>query len=140
MVAEDLKKHLFTLFLVQSATLRPEELLWRVETFIDQFTRDLKENLSEADFQIAKEALLKQLQEKPKALNELGELMVKLGFELDGDFSWLKQRETSLKELSYQAFLEEAYSYLGRKNRRRLGVLADGEDKMPFQYKTLLEK
>ncbi|MCB1113435.1 MAG: insulinase family protein [Chlamydiia bacterium] len=139
-VAEDLKKHLFTLFLVQSATLRPEELLWRVETFIDQFTRDLKENLSEADFQIAKEALLKQLQEKPKALNELGELMVKLGFELDGDFSWLKQRETSLKELSYQAFLEEAHSYLGRKNRRRLGVLADGEDKMPFQYKTLLEK
>lgn len=135
-VAQEIKEHLFTLFLIQSATLRAEELLWRTESFLDQFVRDLGENLKEADFETYKKALLDQLKEKPKSQDLMGDLLVQEAFELKGNFNWIKQRIEALEKLTYQEFLEAAKDYLGRANRRRLVILAEGQNKNLFQYKT----
>jgi insulysin len=132
--AEDMKDHLFTLFVIQSANYRPEELLWRTESFLEQFVRSLPENFTEEDFTTAKEALKLQLQEKPKSIDKFGALVVKLAFDRKGDFDWMKKRIDALTPLTYKEFLQRTQEVVGRENRRRLAVFIEGKDKSGFKF------
>jgi secreted Zn-dependent insulinase-like peptidase len=137
--AEELKDHLFTLFVIQSATYRPEELLWRVESFLEQFTRALPENFTEEDFKAAKEALKLQLQEKPKSIDKFGALVVKLAFDRKGDFEWMKKRIDALSTLTYAQFLDRTKEVVGRDNKKRLAVFIDGKEKTGFKFHNFIK-
>lgn len=124
--AVDLQRHLFTYFALQSNTHSPNELLWRSEQFIELYLRDLSAvEIPEQRFANLKTALLTKLSEPPQNLQLFGELLFKLGFEVE-DYSWLKKRIELLEQLNYDEFVKFAKTFLGRSNKRRLAVMIKG--------------
>lgn len=133
--AEDMERKLFEFFIVQSSTHTAEELLWRVETFIQQFLQELKQNFPEAQFAQVKAALIAKMGEKPKSLRSLGELLVTVAYEYKGDFEWVEKRISTLQSLTYDEFLSYADQMLGRNNKRRLAILVEGPAQTPYKFK-----
>lgn len=134
---EDLFKHLYQVFIIQSSTYSPTELLFRTEAFLDNYARRLRDEIPEERFNQMKAALLSNLKEKPQNLEAMGELLFKLGYEFDGNFSWLQERIEALQTLSYDTFVEEAAKLIGRQNPKRLALFLSGSRFGSLQYKPL---
>lgn len=132
--SDEFKKALFDSFYIQSATHDAEELIWRIETFIETFLQELPANIPPDRFSTTKEALMAQLKERPKSLAEMGQLLQKLAFTYDGDFDWIEKRIKSLNELSYEEFVTLSTSLLGRDNLRRVAVVIQGPLNKSFRY------
>lgn len=126
--AEELEKHLFNFFAVQSNTHDPRDLLARFELFIEKFLQEMsKEELNEEKFEIIRKSLLINLEEPPQSLSEMGNLLKILAFKYEGDFDWISKRIQGFKELKYEDFLEIATQFLGKSNKRRLAILVEGQ-------------
>lgn len=132
--AEDLERKLFDTFFIQSSTHSPEELLWRVETFIEIYLQSLTERVTEEQFLVGKNAIKSQLLEKPKSFKDYGTMLNDMLVRFDGDFSWMQKRVEALDSLTYEEFINLARETLGRDNRRRLAILLQGTPAAPFQY------
>lgn len=135
-ISEDLEKHLFTIFGVQSSSHEPAELLYRFELFLENYLRYFtSQEIPENRFQLLKSWLLTELNTPPKNLQLMGERLSQLAFHYK-DFNWTKDRIAALEKLSYQDFVEFAQKLLGRSNKRRLGVLIEGQaqDENRFRY------
>ena len=133
-LGEELERKLFDNFVIQSATHTPEELLWRVEGFIEGFLQSLDDKIPQERFNKGKAALRAKLTEKPKSMADLGDLMQNLMLKFDGDFNWIQKRVEALDALTYEEFLDITRNILSRSNRRRLAVLLQGGSPQPFQY------
>lgn len=134
MSAEEDHKVLFDRFYIQSSTHTPQELLWRVETFLENYLQELPANISEERFKALKASLIAQLKERPPSLYDMGEVLKKLAFTYDGDFDWIEKRLAALEDLTYEEFLQLTKERLSRQNRRRLAVEVQGIVPSPFRY------
>jgi len=137
--AEEIQKQLFSYFAVQSNTHDPRDLLARFEEFIEGYLQEIKiGSLSEGSFNVIKQALLITLQQPPKNLVEMSELLNKLAFEYNADFDWIDKRVQGMNELTYAEFLTFVYEILGHQNKRRVAVLMRGEAPDDFfEYKRM---
>lgn len=134
---EDVFKHLFQVFIIQSSTYSPVELLFRTEAFLDNYARLLGDEITEERFNQMKSALITSLKEKPQNLEAMGELLFKLGYEHDGNFNWVQERIEALEALTYPAFLEKGAKTIGRQNSKRLAIFLSGSHFGSLQYKPL---
>ncbi len=132
---EDMYKHLFHFFLIQSASYSPRELLWRTEAFLDQYLRNLEEEISEEKFEQIKASLITALKLKPFNMQAMGELLFKLAYDYQGNFGWIDERIQTLEKLSYSTFLEKAKEEIGRENKRRIAVELIGQTPPGLIYK-----
>lgn len=124
---EELERHLFHIFAVQSNSHEVRDLLARFELFIESYLQELgKTELLESNFQTIKKALITKLEQPQNNLGEMGELLTLLAFKYDGDFDWMTKRIVTMKELKYADLLLYAKEALGRENKRRLGILLKG--------------
>jgi insulysin len=134
---EEIERVLFNVFVVQSNTHEPRDLLARFELFIEGFLQEVgKKYLSEENFETIKAALLQDLEKPQNNMEEMGDLMQKLAFKYDGDFDWIDKRIQGFKDLSYPEFVRFVDDFMGKANKRRLGILVKGvlpEDKA-FSY------
>lgn len=135
--ADELERHLFSFFAVQSNTHNPRDLLARFELFIENFLQEIRsETLPEERFNKLKNAVIQKLKVPAKNLKEMGSVLENLAFQYEGDFQWLDKRLKALEALDYDEFLNFADAILGKSNRRRLGVLLEGvtEDDTTLNY------
>lgn len=122
----EVEKHLWNIFAVQSNTHSARDLLARFELFIENYLQEIKSELPEQRFELIKAALINILEQPPKDVGEMSELLQTLAFERDGDFDWISKRINGLKDLSYTDFLNQAMGTIGKKNKKRLAILLNG--------------
>lgn len=124
---EEIEKRLFSSFLVQSNTHDPRDLLSRFELFIEGFLQEMeKSELPEGQFKTIAASLQKTLEQPPKTIREMGEMLNTLAFKYDGDFDWIEKRIQAFKELNYSEFLTISRQVMGKGNKRRIGILLKG--------------
>lgn len=122
----EVERQLFQSFAVQSSTHHTRDLLARFELFLEEFTRELSEKISEERFETLRSALVATLKMPPENLQLMGLRLNLLAFDYDGDFKWIDKRIAALESLSYQDFLSSASAFLSRENSRRLAILMEG--------------
>lgn len=135
--SNDFYKNLFTFFGIQSNTYQPIELLFRTELFLELYLLQLTTvHITPETFEKLKSTLITKLKEPPKNLPLLGEQQFKLAFEIE-DFAWMGRRLKALEALSYDEFISFTKKFLGRENRRRIGILLRGKisEENRFEYK-----
>ncbi len=123
---KELRRQLFNLFAVQSNTHTVRDLLSRFELFIEGFIQELPREISEGKFKQLKTTALASLQQTPKTIAEIGDLLFLFGFEYNGDFDWLDKRIQGIQSLAYSEFLDSTYEWLGKKNKKRIAILLKG--------------
>ncbi len=134
---EDVFKHLYQVFIIQSSTYSPVELLFRTEAFLDNYARLIQDEITEERFNQMKSALIVSLKEKPQNLEAMGELLFKLGYEFEGNFNWIQERIDTLQALDYKTFIEKGAKLIGRQNPKRLAIFLSGSHFGSLQYKPL---
>jgi len=135
-IGEELEKHLFDLFAVQSNTHDTRDLLARFELFIEGYLQELNTEVTEERFNKIKEALVMNLKTSVRNIKSMAELLDKIAFKYNGDFDWIDKRIAGFTDLKYGEFLNLSQEFLGKQNKRRLGILLRGiipEDHI-FQY------
>lgn len=138
--AEELERHLFNFFAVQSSSHAPRDLLARFELFLESFLQELgKSQLTKEQYQTIHNALLTTLELFPQNLMEMGDLLKTLVFKYDGDFDWTAKRINGFKELSYEDVITFAKQTFGKNNKRRIALLIEGQaqKETSFNYKPL---
>ncbi|ADI37770.1 insulinase family protein [Waddlia chondrophila] len=135
--AQEIEKKLFNLFVVQSNSHDPQDLLYRFETFIENYLQEIgKAELTEEQFETIKQALLQNLEQPANNIKEMGKLLAELMVKHDGDFLWMDKRKKGMQSLTYSEMLQLSREMLGRQNKQRLAILLDGEipDTQAFTY------
>lgn len=126
-IGQEIQKELFDLFAVQSNSHGVRELLDRFELFIEGYMQELTtKEIPPERFETFKETLISQLNQPPKNMGEMGDLLFEMAFEKEGDFYTIENDIKALKLLSYDRFTALSKEFLGRQNKRRLAVLLQG--------------
>lgn len=124
---QEIEKHLFNLFVIQSNTHDVHALLSRIELFIESYMQELgQSNLTLENFNTIKESLIHNLEHTYNNTASMGELLKNLAFKYDGDFEWIAKRIKAFHELSYEEFLNIANQMFKKSNKRRLAIMIDG--------------
>lgn len=123
---QEIERKLFNIFGVQSNSHAVRDLLARFELFIESYMQELPHVLPEDKFQLVKQSLLTTLEQPPKNVVEMANVLQTLAFDYQGDFDWISKRIQSLKDLTYPEFLALSENFMGRQNKRRLGILYKG--------------
>lgn len=124
--AYELEKHLFCLFLTQSSSYDPRDLLSRFELFIESFLRKGNEAITQQNFENIQKAFIAKLKKPAKNMSEMAKLLNLIAFTYDGDFDWMEKRVEAFTQLTYEAFLPQCKELLGRENRKQLAILFKG--------------
>lgn len=119
------ERQLLQFFAVQSSTHTPTDLLARFELFLENFDKNLTEQIPEGRFESIRATLITLLKMPPENMPGMASQLNELAFEYN-DFKWLEKRISSLKELNYEKFCETSRQLLSRNNPRRLAVLVEG--------------
>ncbi|NGX57450.1 MAG: Protease 3 [Chlamydiae bacterium] len=120
---EEVKEKFFSLFLLQSYSYPPRDLLARIELFIENFLK----NIPEEQFETIKQALINELKTQPESLKKRGTELAEMAFDRDGDFEWNEKRAKAAKELTFDEFRSYVANFLGKGNKRRLAILIEGQ-------------
>lgn len=139
---KDIEGQLLQMFMVQSNSHQPQELLARFELFLEDFLKNFDESLPEEHFETVRNTLIQEFSLPPENLHLMAQRLTDLAIDYRGDFQFYPKLVASLQELDrmhVKAFLE---STLSRKNPRRLAVLIEG--RLPptndFSYKRLAKE
>jgi insulysin len=125
--ADEIERHLFNIFAIQSNTHDGRDLLARFELFIETFLQEMgNEELTEEHFNSVKQSILTNLKQPPKSLSEMGSTLSHLAFHYDGDFKWPDKRIAGLEALTYEEFIEITIETMSKINNRRLAVIFTG--------------
>lgn len=119
------ERQLLQFFAVQSSTHSPTDLLARFELFLENFDKNIDEQIPEGRFESIRATLITLLKMPPENMPGMANQLNELAFEYH-DFKWIDKRITSLKELTYEHFCEVSHQLLSRSNPRRLAVLVEG--------------
>ncbi len=135
----EIEQQLIHTFMVQSSSYAAEDLLFRFELFLSDFTKRASEIIPEDRFNLLKEAQVSLLEMPPENLAGMAQRLEALAFEYDADFKRIPKRIESLKALSYEDFLTDVNSFLSKENFKRLAILVKGESngEKPFQYQEI---
>jgi insulysin len=120
------ERQLFQCFAVQSSTHHPVDLLARYELFLEDFLKNIRENITEERFENIQKMLLTSLKMPPENMESMALLLNMLAFEYEGDFNWLEKRIQAVEALTYDQLLLFAQQSLSRANSRRLAILVEG--------------
>jgi len=129
---EEVEKRFYTIFLLESFTYAPSDLLARIELFLET----APDHLTKQTFETVKAALLKQLRTPPESMKKQGQTLARLAFEEGGDFNWKEKAAEATQALTFDEFIAYTRQFLGKENRRRLAIFIKGRssDDM-FEYK-----
>lgn len=124
--ATDIEREMFGLFLVQSNTHEPRDLISRFELFIESYLQELKDGLPLDRFEKIKQSLINELQRPAKSQAEMAELLFKIAFKYKSDFAWIDKRIEALGHLTYEECVQWAHEQYGPVNKRRLAICTKG--------------
>lgn len=125
--SQEIERHLYNFFAIQSASHDTRDLLARFELFIESSLQELSESVIPKErFESIRTAFIKQLEHPADNLSKMGALLHTIAFQYDGDFQWMEKRIEAFKELTYEEFLECAQEFLGKGNTRRLAICING--------------
>lgn len=137
--SKEVERQLYSFFAVQSNSHNVRDLLARFELFLETFLQEFSSSTFPKErFEIIKKALMTELKQPRKSLQEMGGLLQTLAFEYDGDFDWIDKRIQGFEELDYEEFSQLSNSYIGRSNKQRLAILMKGDlpqDKAFYYYR-----
>ncbi len=133
----ELEGRLFHLFLVQSGSHQPEDLLYRFELFFEEYLETLPQSIPLSRFEELKTSAVHSIETRYRSLTDKALLWDILAFEKEADFHYLNKRIDALQSLSYDRFLSKTKELLGRKNAKRLAVLVEGKLTAPFSYEPI---
>jgi len=133
---ESFKEHSFNLFIDQSNTHNPRDLLARFELEIESFVQEIGHDMDEEKFKAIKESVIKTLEQSPINLKEMGKTLDSLAFDYKADFNLIEEKIQAAQALTYEECLGYASSIFGKKNKQRLAILISGEipEDNLFQY------
>ena len=117
------------LFLVQSPTVGVGDISKRIDTFVTEYFATLSV-MSVADFESQRQALLVQLQERPKSMSEQSMEFwsdMTLGYT---HFDYRLQQAEALKKVTQQEMVDYYRTLLMEKNRRQLMLVSPGKTGM----------
>jgi insulysin len=126
--ADEKEEHLYLLFLIQSASHDPRDLLSRFELFFETSLQNFEENIvSNERFENIRSSLIYSLAHSAENIAGTGSLLHRLGFEYDAHFERINEKIEALKALSFEEFTAYAHEILGTKNHKRLAVCVQGD-------------
>lgn len=126
--SQELERHLYSFFFIQSSSHDPRDLLARFELFLESSLQNLSEKVIPKErFDSIRAALIYQLKHPAETMSKMGSLLHAIAFQYDGDFSWLDKRIKGLEELSYEEFVSLSKEFLGKENKRRLAICVSGD-------------
>lgn len=124
---EELERKLFGYFIVQSDTHAGRDLLARFELFLERYLQEAPYELTEEKFQLLKATQIENLRKANRNVKDIADSLNLLAFKYDGDFDWLDKRVAALQELKLEESLTYAKQLFSKQNRRRLGLMLNGE-------------
>lgn len=134
-IDREFERQLFSLFVIQSNSYKPEDLLVRMEVFRQDFLEDLLTNPEKKDqFEIIKKNEIKNLELQPKNLSEMGARLNLLAFEYKGEFDWFEKRIEGMKSVCFQDLMVFAKKYYSPVNPMRFAILLEGTKNPPNPY------
>ncbi len=138
--SQEIERHLYSFFLVQSGSHDTRDLLARFELFLESSLQDLSTQVIPRErFEAIRTALITHLEHPAQKMEKMADLLHTLAFDYEGDFSWLDKRIEGIKKLSYEEFHDYAQEFLGKANRRRMAICVNGilGQQERFQYRRL---
>lgn len=122
-----INRSLFDIFVVQSDSHCPRDLLARFELFFEEWLKELGASGHFADsFATAKQGRMQTLTFFTNDILSTGSQLSNLLFEFDGDFEWHKKRVEALKSLKLNDFMLYCMQALSPENRKRVAFLVKG--------------
>lgn len=128
------EKRLYQVFLVQSNTHQPEDLLHRFELFLEEFCGHFSETLSKERFKTLQKSVIETLKTQCRNIKDKADLWETLAFYEKKNFDLKEKRIQALTDLSYERFTEISKEWLARTNKKRLAILYAGKIQSPFTY------
>lgn len=143
--SQEIERHLYSFFAVQSSSHDTRDLLARFELFLESNLQHLSESvIPESRFESIRSALIHKLEHPAENLAKMGQVLHILAFDYDGDFEWLQKRKEGMQELTYTEFTAFAQECFGKENVKRLAVCVEGalpkKGKISYQPATTLKK
>lgn len=135
--AVEIEDRLFSLFMVQSNSHQPEDLLYRFELFFEEYLQTFSEQIDPVRFNNLKATCVHSLKTRFRNLKDKAALWNLLAFEKGADFQYVTKRIAALEALSYEPFSQFVQKTLARSNPKRLAVLYEGRLNTPFAYETI---
>lgn len=117
---------LLQLFLVQSSSHQPDELIARFELFLEGYVKDFDASISEGQFENIRTNLITTAKQPPPNLAEMAGQLHSLAFTHEGDFHRIQKKITSLSALDYETFKQESLAFLSRQNSKRIAIMFEG--------------
>ncbi len=128
--ALETEKHLYLLFMIQSGSHDPRDLLSRFELFFEDFLANFSEAFPQEKFEAIRRAEIQAIADTAKTARSMGDLVHRLAFK-DEDLGLLDKKQMLLQALSYEEFAKEAFELLGRENQKRVACAAIGKSADP---------
>ena len=131
---------LLKLFVVESSTHEPDELIARFELFLESYVKDFESLIPEGRFENIKKELIITLSTPPPNLTDMRGQLYRLAFTHHGDFERIEKEIEAIKTLDYTTFKRDAITALSRDNKRRIAILLEGtpsQNKTPFRYQDI---
>lgn len=134
---QEVEKQLVMLFLIETYTHEPRDLLARTEAFLETFVRDSATKEYQENFETIRLATIQELLSPPENMQAMNERLYNLAFLRDGNFNWYNERATNLRQLQLTTFNEQMQTMFGRPNHKRLALLVQGklEEADQFHYR-----
>ncbi len=114
-------------FVVQSTTHEPDELVARFELFLEDYIRNLRQEIPYERFMTIKEEVKKDLLKPEETISAHSALRYYEAFSNSGKFDEDKKVADEVTKLSYENFIQQASQFLSRSNDRRIAILIEGE-------------
>lgn len=125
--SQELERHLYNFFAIQSSSHDSRDLLARFELFIESSLQHLSDLVIPKErFESIRTAYIQQLQHPVENIVKMGGLLHTVAFQYEGDFKWLEKRIQAFEELTYDEFITLAHEFLGKENTRRLAICVNG--------------
>ena len=125
--SQELERHLYSFFAIQSSSHDSRDLLARFELFLENSLQRFKDEVIPVErFESIRAAYIHQLQHPADNLAKMGAFLHTIAFDYDADFNWLDKRIEAFQNLSYDEFVSYAHAFLGKENTRRMAVCVEG--------------
>jgi insulysin len=116
-------------FVVQSTTHEPDELVARFELFLEDFLRNIQQEIPIERFMALKQEIIKELSKPEETVGAYSHKRFYEAFSLNGNFKENEQLIKAIDQLNLSDFFKIAKAMLSRSNDKRLAVCLEGEVK-----------
>ncbi len=125
--SQEMERHLYSFFAVQSSSHDTRDLLARFELFLENSLARLEDEVIPFErFEAIRASLLHKLEHPAENLAAMGSVLHNLACEYNGDFKWLEKRKGALQALTYDEFVAYAHEFLSKSNTKRLALCVNG--------------